>query len=95
MSSLTPRLTAARRQIAGLRIDLATARMQRNVYRDHARRLAFALSAVNDAHATTPPSLHGGRLQQALNEATALATMALAYDDTQTAADPTIQENGS
>lgn len=90
--NLTPRLTAARRQVATLRVDLATARLQRNVYRDHMRRMAGALSAVNEAVARSPHT-DSNAVQEAVSAAVGLAVMALDYDDTQTAADPTIQEN--
>lgn len=90
--TLTPRLRAARLKVSRLTIDLNIMRMQRNVYRDHAARLADAIDVINTANAYAS-SLRGQRLNDTIGKAVALAGMARDYNDLQTTADPTIQEN--
>jgi hypothetical protein len=92
MINLTPRLRAARLSISRLTIDLNIMRMQRNVYRDHAKRLADAIDAINTANAYAP-SLRGQRLNETIGKAVALAGMVRDYDDLQSITDTTIQEN--
>jgi hypothetical protein len=88
--TLTPRLKAARLSISRLRIDLNIVRMQRNVYRDHAQRLAEAIANANAVYADNGNTQ---ALHRALNDAMNLALMARDYDTLQTTTDPTIQEN--
>lgn len=101
-------LTRRRREAIALaareQMNAATARMQRNVYRDHLLRLAEALDDVNRAWAAPPasPALapwsvgEADRVTQALHQARGMARMARQYDATQQAAEAaplTVQEN--
>lgn len=102
---LTGPLTRRRREAIALaareQISAATARMQRDAYRDHGQRMAEAITAINTAWANPPTAPHTGpwspqesaTLQQAIGNALRIAQMAAEYDALQTATDPTIQEN--
>lgn len=90
---LTGPLTRRRREAIALaareQINAATARLQRNVYRDHTKRLAEAIDKMNRATVD--------RDQQAFlfasQEAAGLVRMTTEYDALQTSTDPTIQGN--
>lgn len=98
-------LTRRRREAIALaareQINAATARMQRNVYREHADRMAGAIAEINAAWAKPPcPPDQGpwspaesAAVTQAIGKALRVAVMAADYDTLQTATDPTIQGN--
>lgn len=98
-------LTRRRREAIALaareQINAATARMQRNVYREHADRMAGAIAEINAAWAKPPCPPHGGpwspqesaAVTQAIGNALRIAQMAADYDTLQTTTDPTIQGN--
>jgi hypothetical protein len=102
---LTGPLTRSRREAIALaareQINAGVLRLQRNAYRDHTRRMIAATAKVNEVWAKPPAPPHAApwspsetaAVQAALGELTALCLMAQAYDQTQTASDPTIQEN--
>lgn len=89
-------LTRRRREAIALaareQINAATARMQRNAYRDHGQRMADAIQAVNQALVYSPHT-DGHAVQEAIGKAVAIAQMARDYDTLQTTTDPTIQGN--
>jgi hypothetical protein len=91
---LTGPLTRRRREAIALaareQISAATARMQRNAYRDHGQRMAAAIAHANAVYAEQG---EGHLLHRALNEAMNVALMARDYDTLQTTTDPTIQGN--
>lgn len=96
MKLTNPFLTRSRREAIALaareQINAATARMQRNVYREHGLRMAAAIGELNQAlahHSHTDSSA----VQDAIDKAVALAQMARDYDTLQATTDPTIQEN--
>jgi hypothetical protein len=100
-----PFLTRSRREAIALaareQINAATARMQRNVYREHADRMAGAIAEINAAW-STPPSAPStapwspqetAAMTRAIGTALGIAQMAADYDTLQATTDPTIQEN--
>jgi hypothetical protein len=102
---LTGPLTRRRREAVALaareQINAATARMQRDVYREHADRMAGAVAEINAAWAKPPCAPHAGpwspqesnAVTHAIGNALRIAQMAADYDTLQTATDPTIQGN--
>lgn len=89
-------LTRRRREAIALaareQINAATARMQRNAYRDHGQRMVAAIGELNQALAHSAHT-DSSTVQAAMDKAVALAQMARDYDHLQTTTDPTIQGN--